>query len=67
MKIHKSVTIDRVMELIDEADQTLSSPGICISCGTEADGVEPDARRYKCESCEANQVFGVEELLMEIA
>jgi hypothetical protein len=26
--------------------------------------VEPDARKYECESCGANSVYGAEELLM---
>jgi hypothetical protein len=37
--------------------------GGCINCGEVTEGgVEPDARNYKCESCEQNQVFGLEEL-----
>ena len=38
--------------------------GRCIKCGDEAFGVEPDARKYKCESCEENGVYGLDELLM---
>lgn len=38
--------------------------GFCLSCGSEADGVEPDARRYTCESCNQAKVYGLEELLM---
>ncbi len=38
--------------------------GFCIQCGDQADGVEPDARRYRCESCGANAVYGAEELLL---
>jgi hypothetical protein len=38
--------------------------GFCIACGEEAYGVEPDARRYECESCEEKQVYGLEELVM---
>jgi hypothetical protein len=38
--------------------------GFCIECRDEAYGVEPDARRYRCESCGANAVFGAEELLI---
>jgi predicted RNA-binding Zn-ribbon protein involved in translation (DUF1610 family) len=40
---------------------------LCKACGEEADGVEPDATNYRCESCGEMQVFGAEELLMEIA
>jgi len=38
--------------------------GFCRVCGAEHDGIEPDARRYKCEICEMNFVYGAEELLM---
>lgn len=38
--------------------------GFCLACGAEASCVEPDARGYKCESCEMNLVFGAEELML---
>ena len=38
--------------------------GFCLGCGAEADGVEPDARRYECEMCGENLVYGLEELMM---
>jgi hypothetical protein len=38
--------------------------GWCIGCGEEACGVEPDARKYKCESCGERTVYGLEELFM---
>lgn len=38
--------------------------GWCLECGDEAYGVEPDAQRYRCESCGAWQVYGAEELLV---
>lgn len=38
--------------------------GFCLSCGTEMDGVEPDARRNRCEFCDEPKVYGLEELLM---
>lgn len=37
--------------------------GFCLKCREEAYGVEPDARRYRCEACDARAVFGAEELL----
>lgn len=46
------------------ADLTENYGGLCIECGDQAYGVEPDARRYRCESCGANAVYGVEELLI---
>jgi hypothetical protein len=42
----------------------LDNPGFCLDCGEEAYGVEPDARRYRCEACGLPGVFGLEELLM---
>ncbi len=38
--------------------------GFCLACGATAHGVEPDARRYNCESCNEPKVYGLEELLM---
>lgn len=44
-----------------DADESL---GFCLACGEEADGVEPDARNYTCESCGKPEVFGAEEILI---
>lgn len=38
--------------------------GFCLACGTEAYGVEPDARRYRCESCGERRVYGAQELVI---
>ena len=38
--------------------------GFCLACGEETDGVEPDARRYACPTCNEAKVFGLEELLL---
>lgn len=46
------------------ADMRENGEGFCICCEAEASGVEPDARNYHCEECRANQVFGIEELLV---
>jgi hypothetical protein len=45
---------------------TLSEENIgwCLACGTDANGVEPDARKYTCEECNKPKVYGLEELLM---
>lgn len=58
--VHPSVTIDRILELCEADD----NQGLCLACGEESYGVEPDARRYKCESCGEYRVYGAEELLM---
>jgi hypothetical protein len=60
MKINKSVTVERVMQAC-EADDHL---GFCVACGDIAFGVEPDARGYICEYCDAPKVYGAEELLL---
>jgi hypothetical protein len=62
--VHASVTADRVVELCERRMSSLDNPGLCIICGEEADGCEPDARNYECESCGAEQVFGAEELVL---
>ena len=38
--------------------------GFCAGCGVETYGIEPDARKYHCESCGQNRVYGIEELVL---
>lgn len=38
--------------------------GFCLACGNTQSGVEPDARKYECESCGAPKVYGAEELVL---
>jgi predicted RNA-binding Zn-ribbon protein involved in translation (DUF1610 family) len=66
MKPHRSITKTRIIEACDRYHRTLDNPGFCLACGLEVDGVEPDARRYECESCGERQVYGAEELLMRL-
>ena len=66
-KWHPSLTEDRILEACDRYQTTLDDPGFCIACGAEAEGVEPDARRYKCEVCGEMAIYGAEELLIRIA
>jgi predicted RNA-binding Zn-ribbon protein involved in translation (DUF1610 family) len=54
------ISIDRIMAAVQED----SNIGFCTACGEEVSGVEPDARKYKCESCGKKAVYGAEELLM---
>lgn len=63
-KWHPAITDDAIIEAAERRTTSLDNPGFCLACGNEADGVEPDARNYTCESCGARQVFGAEELLM---
>ena len=38
--------------------------GFCLACGALAEGVEPDARCYVCESCGRAKVYGLAELAL---
>lgn len=67
MKIHPDVTIKKVVDAVKRQHDSLDNPGFCVECGEEAEGCEPDARRYKCEYCGARGVYGAEELLIMMA
>lgn len=56
------VTLDQIMEAAESGEYM----GFCLACGAEAYGVEPDARRYECEECGKEKVYGAEELLMMV-
>jgi hypothetical protein len=43
---------------------SLDNPGICLRCGEEAEGCEPDAENYTCESCGEKQVYGAQQALI---
>ena len=66
MKLHQDITLDRVTEAVGRAHSSLDNPGFCVRCGAEADGVEPDARKYECEFCGEPGVYGAEELLLHL-
>ena len=67
MKVHKSITADRVMEAVENRTFGLENPGFCVECGADADGCEPDARGYECYVCGKMAVYGAEELLFHVA
>lgn len=67
MKIHPSITLERVLDAVDRATFGLDNPGFCVECGEEQDGCEPDARQYECENCGKRAVYGAEELLLRMA
>ena len=64
MKMHESITIERVLQAAEKSIYGTENPGFCAACGADADGVEPDARAYECEECGENAVYGAEELLL---
>lgn len=51
---------DAILRAVEEDGCT----GFCIECGEEQGGCEPDARKYRCESCGAFAVYGAEELVL---
>ena len=67
MKLHRSITVARITDAVEESMRDTSNPGFCIACGTDTDGVEPDAREYPCEACGQMAVYGAEELLLMVA
>jgi hypothetical protein len=67
MKVHHSITAERVQEAAERAAASLDDPGFCVACGAETEGVEPHACKCDCESCEEPAVYGAEELLVRLA
>ena len=59
----KRISLDQIIGAVETDD----CRGFCISCGAEAYGVEPDARKYVCECCGKRAVYGAEELLLRFA
>lgn len=56
------LTVDDLLE----AAQDDEYKGYCVACGAEHYGIEPDARRYKCEECGQHKVYGAEEMLLMV-
>ncbi len=66
MKMHASITPERLIEAVERRNTSLDNPGICTICGADVEGVEPDARNYVCEHCGRPGVYGADELLIMI-
>lgn len=66
MKMHKSITVERILAACERRMTSLDNPGFCIACGNEQSGCEPDAREYTCEACGEDTVYGSDELAMEM-
>lgn len=61
------LTIGRVTAAVNESMFGCGgSPGFCLDCGADADGVEPDAEGYQCAECGAMRVSGAEAILISI-
>lgn len=50
------------VEQIREAEEAMA--GFCLVCGAMRDTCEPDAERYTCEDCGADEVYGPHWLVM---
>ena len=61
-KSGKEVYIVKIDE--KEGMSEIDGEGMCIACGSFQSGVEPDARKYECESCGEEKVYGIEELFI---
>ena len=66
MGLHPSIDEERIMDVCIATAFGLSSSGLCVKCGSDQEGCEPDVRRYKCESCGERAVYGAQELLLEV-
>lgn len=67
MKLHPSLTAEVIVDACERRLSSLDNPGFCIACGLEHDSCEPDARKYVCEACGEQTVYGAEELLIEFS
>ena len=54
----RTFTIARVEEASTEQS------GLCLNCGHMQEGCEPDARRYRCDSCKLDLIYGAEEIVL---
>ena len=59
-----TINPERLLEAVREQMFGDGNTGFCTACGQEADGCEPDARNYPCESCGERKVYGASELLI---
>jgi len=64
MKLHPSITLEKIEDAVRREMYGTDNPGFCVVCGHEQEGCEPDAQNYECEECGENMVFGAAEILM---
>lgn len=60
--MHESITVERLEAVCTSQFGGMESPGICIECGADADGCEPDAGPLACEACGEVAVYGAEQI-----
>ena len=59
-RLPSSLKPEDIMAAAESADYL----GFCLDCGSEADGVEPDAEGYPCDVCGAHEVYGAEQCVI---
>jgi hypothetical protein len=55
-----TISLDEAVAIIARCNE-----GVCLDCGAEAYGVEPDASGYQCESCGEHSVMGMEDAIID--
>lgn len=55
---------DTQVEIAMELASEDAGFGLCLACGSDTDGVEPDARNRRCYVCDECAVFGAEEVIL---
>jgi len=66
MKMHESLTAERICDAVERRMTSLDDPGFCVVCGEEQGGCEPDMHRGACEHCGERAVYGADELLLRL-
>ena len=61
--IHASLSPTRIESLAHEAFWQPDPPGVCIACGTEVRGIDPERERAPCGACGARRVYGAQRLV----
>jgi hypothetical protein len=66
MNLPKALKLEHILAAVEGSQTGLDNPGFCLACGAEADGCEPEARAYPCDSCGQRKVYGAEEILFMV-
>jgi predicted RNA-binding Zn-ribbon protein involved in translation (DUF1610 family) len=62
--IHLQTLLDKAMDIIASDSH---GEGVCAACGATGRHlfyVEPDARKYECDTCGEHTVYGAEEIVL---
>jgi len=66
MKLPPNLTLEILLKAVERSMAENDNLGFCISCGTEAQGCEPDVSKLPCEKCGSLAVYGAEQILIEV-